>query len=357
MTYRSLLPALGLATTAVLAATPAAYAAPPSVPTTGASKTTNGEAPTGGLRLIKVDPEGRPAPGAAFHLVDSAGKTIADGKTAADGVLTFTGLAPGIARLKETSSGSSLLDTVPDQDVVITPGEPATLQITDPYKPADLTLKVTDKATRKGLAGAVVNIIPKGEKGSTLTLTTGKDGTAKASLPVGKKTGTTYTVTQTKAPSGYRPQTTSVDITAAPGAHVSTVLGSTAVAPPTQKPTTKPSQKPTTRPTATAAHRPTPGNSPSTSVASGSPSPSSSPSSAAVDDATATAPASPTAASGPTGSLANTGSNHATRLLLAGGAVLLITGTVTVYLIRRRAKGGGTENISDTSRHRRTGAT
>ncbi|MFE0772219.1 collagen binding domain-containing protein [Streptomyces sp. NPDC058861] len=353
MKYRSFLPALGLATTAVLAATPATYAAPPSVPTTEASKTTNDEASTGGLRLVKVDPEGRPAPGAAFHLVDSSGKTIADGKTAADGVLAFTGLAPGIARLKETSSGSPLLDTVPDQDIVIIPGEPATLQITDPYKPADLTLKVTDKATRKGLAGAVVNIIPKGEKGSTLALTTGKDGTAKASLPVGKKTGTTYTVTQTKAPSGYRPQSASVDITAAPGAHVSTVLGSTAVAPPTQKP----SQKPTTRPTATAAHRPTPGNSPSTSVASGSPSPSSAPSAAAVDDVTATAPASPTAASGPTGSLANTGSNRATRLLLAGGAVLLITGTVTVYLIRRRTKGDGTDNISDTGRHRRTDAT
>ncbi|MFE6461234.1 collagen binding domain-containing protein [Streptomyces cinereoruber] len=356
MKYRFSIPILGLATTAVLAATPAAYAAPPSVPTTEASKTTNDETPTGGLRLIKVDPEGRPAPGAAFQLVDSAGKTIANGKTAADGVLTFTGLAPGIARLKETSSGSPLLDTVPDQDVVITPGEPTTLQITDPYKPADLTLKITDKATGKGLAGAVVNITPKGEKGSTLTLTTGKDGTAKASLAVGKKAGTTYAITQTKAPSGYRPQATSVDIIAVPGVHVSAALGSTAVAPPTQKPTTNPSQKPTTRPTTTATHRPTPGNSPATGASSGNPSPSSSPS-FAVDAATATTPASPTATSGPAGALANTGSNHATRLLLAGGAVLLITGAVTVYLVRRRTKGGGTENASDTGRHRRADTT
>ncbi|WP_432112648.1 SpaA isopeptide-forming pilin-related protein [Streptomyces sp. S1] len=343
MKYRSFLPVLGLATTAVLAATPAAYAAPPSVPTTGASKTTNDEAPTGGLRLIKLDPERRPAPGAAFHLVDSTGKTIADGKTAADGVLTFIGLTPGIARLKETSSGSPLLDTVPDQDVVITPGEPATLQITDPYKPADLTLKATDKATGKGLAGAVVNITLKGEKGSTFTLTTGKDGTAKAPLLVGKKTGTTYTVTQTKVPPGYRPQTAFVEVTAMPGTRVSASFVSTTTVPA--------SQKPSSRPTATTTGRPTPDSAPVIGVSPGTSSPASSLFTAAVGDFT-TPPASPAAIHGPTGSLANTGSSSAVPVLLGGGTALLIAGTLVVCVARRRTKGDGSQAAS--GQHRRT---
>ncbi|WP_051787256.1 MULTISPECIES: MSCRAMM family protein [Streptomyces] len=215
---------------------------------------------SGGLRIIKTNPEGNPVTGTGFQLLDTTGKTIADGKTGSDGTLTFSGLAPGIARLKETTSGSPLLGTVPDQDVVIVPGPPADLPITDPYRAAALTLKVTDKTTGKGLAGAVANVVPKGAKDDkgAFTLTTGKDGTAKAPLPIGKKTGTTYTVTQTKVPAGYRSQTTSVDVAAVPGQPVTPSFANTSTAaPPTQKPTARP----TGRPTASASDQPIPSSS------------------------------------------------------------------------------------------------
>ncbi|MFD5411825.1 MSCRAMM family protein [Streptomyces nojiriensis] len=249
MKHRPLLfTALALTTAAVLTGPAATATAAPS-PSAEAPKAQGDPAPAdkAGLRIVKTDPEGPPAPGAAFQLFDSAGKTLAEGKTGPDGNLAFSDLARGVVRLKETASGSPLLGTVPDQDVVVAPGDPKVLAITDPYKSTGLTLKVTDKATGKGLAGAIVNIAPKDAKDDkgAFTLTTGPDGTAKAPLPVGRKTGSAYTATESKAPDAYRLETTPVEITAKPGAETTAVFTNAA--------TTKPTGDPTAQPTPTSS--------------------------------------------------------------------------------------------------------
>ncbi|MFF5701045.1 collagen binding domain-containing protein [Streptomyces sp. NPDC012794] len=135
-----------LALTVAALTSPATTATAAPSPSAEATKDQGGPAPAdkAGLRIVKTDPEGRPAAGAAFQLLDPAGKTLAEGKTGGDGTLTFSDLAPGVVRLKETASGSPLPGTVPDQDVVVAPGERKVLAITDPYKSAGLTLEVTD---------------------------------------------------------------------------------------------------------------------------------------------------------------------------------------------------------------------
>lgn len=331
------------------AATLLTAAAPVPAPSTAATASSESDpVDLGGLRIIKTDPEGRPVTGTAFQLLDASGKTLADGKTGNDGTLTFTELVPGIARLKETASGSPLLDTLPDQDVVIVPGPPADLPITDPYKAATLTLKITDKATGKGLAGAVTNVTPKGAKDNkgAFALTTGKDGTAKATLPVGKKTGTIYTLTQTKAPGGHRPQTAPVDVTALPGQTATASLVNTATSAP-------PTQKPTPRPTTSASGQPAPSSSSSASPAGeGSIAPSSAATPGAANAATGSA--SPTDDTSSAGALANTGSTNGTLALLAGGASLVIAGAVTVYFTWRRRKTDSAPGVRSGGQHRRS---
>lgn len=336
-----------LALTAAALTGPATTATAAPSPSAEAPKEQGDPAPAdkAGLRIVKADPEGQPAPGAAFQLLDSAGKTLAEGKTGADGTLAFSDLTPGVVRLKETASGSPLLGTVPDQDVVVAPGEPQVLAITDPYKSAGLTLKVTDKATGKGLAGAIVNIAPrdaKDDKGA-FSLTTGPDGTAKAPLPVGKKTGSAYTATETKAPDGYRLETTPVEITAKPGAETTAALTNTATAKPTEDPTGKPTAKPTGDPTA----QPTP----TTSSSTGTGEPTATASSSSSPDI-GTATSTPTAPDHkPEGSLAHTGADTTNWWLLVTGGVLLAAGGGAVYAARRRKND---ESETGTGQHRRT---
>ncbi|MEW1633553.1 SpaA isopeptide-forming pilin-related protein [Streptomyces sp. NPDC093801] len=350
MKHRPLLFTTLVLTGAVLTgpATTTATAAPS--PAAEAPKEQADPAPTdkAGLRIVKTDPEGQAAPGAAFQLLDSAGKMLAEGKTGADGTLAFSDLAPGVVRLKETASGSPLLGTVPDQDVVVAPGEPKVLAITDPYKSAGLTLKVTDKATGKGLPGAIVNIAPKDAKDDkgAFTLTTGPDGTAKAPLPVGKKTGSAYTATETKAPDGYRLDATPVEITAKPGAETTAALTNTATPKPTEDPTPKPTAKPTGDPTS----QPTPTSSSSTGT--GGPTATASPSSSSDIGTATSTPTAPDAK--PEGSLAHTGADSTNGWLLAVGGLLLAAGGGAVHAARRRKSEDTDSEVGTGHQHRRT---
>ncbi|MFD0373692.1 collagen binding domain-containing protein [Streptomyces sp. NPDC127112] len=336
-----------LALTAAVLTSPATTATAAPSPSAEAPKDQGDSAPAdkAGLRIVKTDPEGQPAPGAAFQLLDSAGKALAEGKTGSDGTLAFSDFAPGVVRLKETASGSPLLGTVPDQDIVVAPGEPKVLAITDPYKSAGLTLKVTDKATGNGLAGAVVNITPKDAKDDkgAYTLTTGPDGTAKAPLPVGQKTGSAYTATETEAPDGYRLETTPVEITAKPGAETTAAFANTGTTKPTEEPTGMPPAKPTGDPTSL----PTPTRSSSTGT--GEPSDAASPSSSTEIGTATSTPTAPDAK--PEGSLAHTGADSNNGWLLAIGGLLLAAGGGAVYAARRRKND---ERETATGRHRHT---
>ncbi|MGW2646821.1 SpaA isopeptide-forming pilin-related protein [Streptomyces sp. NPDC001393] len=280
--------------------------------------------PTGGVQITKKDAGGDLLAGASFTLLDTTGKEVAQGKTDTDGKLAFNGLAAGVYRLKEVSSGNPLLDVVADQDVIVTPGQTVPLTITDPFKPAALTIKTADKTSGKPLTGAVINITPAGSSGDPVTLTTGRDGTATAQLPVSSATGTTYTVTETTAPSGYQLDAKPVKLTAKPGAPVTVTLTDTAKEQPTT-PSESPSRttpgttapdKPSVKPTAPAT---TPW--PSTSASS----------SPLADNASPSSSTAPT----PEGTLAHTGAD-ATPWLLGGAGLLLVAGGAAVVAARRR---------------------
>ncbi|MFJ5546727.1 SpaA isopeptide-forming pilin-related protein [Streptomyces sp. NPDC093225] len=296
--------------TAALGAAPAAWAEAP-------------EPQPGIVEIIKKDPTGALLAGAEFSLLDTVNGTKAlTGKTSADGTLRFDGVAPGVWRLKETATGSPIHDLAPDQDVIITPGQTVKLTILDPYKPADLTVTKTDKKTGKPLAGAVINITPASGDTKPVTLTTGKDGTATAKLPVTSRDGTAYTATETTAPDGYQLDSTPVKMTAKPGAPTTAAFTNTKKAQPTQPPTT-PAPTPTnpTTPPITPSEKPTSTPEPSTSTST---------SAAPASTQTTSSTSSPS----PTGSLAQTGADS-TGWLLAGAGVLLAAGGGALFAVRR----------------------
>lgn len=326
---------LAVALTGTLLWAPAVSAQTPEpVPSTSAPTGSGpSDAETGGVRILKKDPGGDVLAGAAFTLLDNLGKEVGKGTTDARGRLTFDDLAPGVYRLKETSSGSPLHNTVPDRDVIITPGTTIPLTITDPFKDATVVLKTKDDKTGKLLAGSTVNI----GSGTTtlLTLTTRTDGTATAPLPVNTRTGETFWVRQTKAPAGYDLYKPSRTFTAKPGDPVTVTVTNA-------KTDTGSGTPPAPDPSGTPAPGKPDGN-------ENTPSPSTShPASATTgpvtdDPESGSTPPAP----GAEGALAHTGAT-ATPWLVGGGGLLLATGTAAVAVARRRrtdnSGGGPTES-------------
>ncbi|MDT0615011.1 SpaA isopeptide-forming pilin-related protein [Streptomyces lancefieldiae] len=281
------------------------------------------EPETGGVTVLKKDPGGDVLAGASFTLIDSAGKEAANGKTDAQGKLAFKDLAPGIYRLKEVSSGSSLHDKVDDQDVIVTPGTNTSLTIVDPFKPASVLLKAKDDKTGKLLPGSTVNI-GSGDK-TLLTLTTGSDGTATGKLPINSRASTDFWVKQVKAPAGYDIYKPAKEFEAKPGdpVTVTTTNAKTATtSPPTEKPTEKPTDEPTEKPSdKLSPDKPGKGEN--------SPAPS------ASDTPTPDETVSSTAAPAPEGALARTGAD-ATPWLIGGASLLIAAGGGALFAACRR---------------------
>ncbi|MEV7955249.1 SpaA isopeptide-forming pilin-related protein [Streptomyces sp. NPDC088141] len=321
--------ALATALTGALAWVPTATALTTQLAPTASPAPALTAADGGGVHILKKDPGGDHMPGAAFTLLDLTGEEIATGTTDSGGRLTFEDIPAGVYRLKETSSGSPLHDVVADQDVIVTPGQTAPLTITDPFKPAGLTVTTTDKNSGKPLRGVVINFTP-ADSGDTVALTTGKDGTAKAQIPVNSRTGTAYTVTNTKAPAGYNLNTEPVKIKATPGSPLAVGLTLTKTGRPAKPPTTSPGTSPPT----------TPSRTPKPSTATGTPTP---PSRTASGQPTTEKTTPSTTAPAPAGSLAHTGAD-ATPWLIGGAAVLLAAGGATVIAARRRSSNDGEDN-------------
>ncbi|MFJ9033660.1 collagen binding domain-containing protein [Streptomyces sp. NPDC102274] len=322
--------AVAAAVTGTLTWSPAATAQSPGpTPAASTAPSERSVADAGSVVIVKKDPAGDVLAGAAFLLLDATGQETGTGKTDAQGQLAFTGLAPGVYRLKETSSGSPLHDVVADQDVIVTPGATARLTIVDPFKPAQVLLKAQDDKTGKLLPGSTVNI-GVGEK-TLLTLTTGPKGTATGELPV-PSSKTEFWVKQIKAPQGYDLYKPSKNFTAGPGAPVTvTVTNAKTATTPKPTPTEKPTDKPTDTPPA-PTDRPaesTPGASKPNPTATGTP-----------DTDFSLVPSMDGSESGPpkapAGSLAHTGAD-ATPWILGGTGLLLAGGIAMLIAARRRS--------------------
>lgn len=337
MLNRSSAPALTAAAIAAVSGTllwapPVSAQTPEPTPSTSApTESSPSEAETGGVRILKKDPGNDVMAGAAFTLLDTTGNEARKGTTDEQGQLAFDDLAPGVYRLKETSSGSPLHDTLPDRDVIITPGTTTPLTITDPFKPATVVLKTKDDKTGSLLAGSTVNI---GTGSATLlTLTTGASGTATGALPVTSRT-TEFWVKQIKAPAGYDLYKPAKTFTAGPGAPVTVTVTNAKTAT-----TPDPSDEPTPQPTGTPS---TPADKPSSGGATptGTPNVNSSP--------TAAGPIGDTTPKASAGSLAHTGSD-ATPRLLGGAGLFIAVGAGTLISARRRRTDDSDTNMSGKS--------
>ncbi|MFC9745294.1 SpaA isopeptide-forming pilin-related protein [Streptomyces niveus] len=333
MLTRPLAPSLAAAVVAavtgtlLLAPAVSAQTPEPTPSTSGPTKDIPTEAETGGVRILKKDPGGDVMSGAAFTLLDTTGEVAGQGATDARGRLAFDDLAPGVYRLKETSSGSPLHDTVPDRDVIVTPGTTTPLTITDPFKAAKVFLQAKDDKTGKLLPGSTVNIGTGGE--TVLTLTTGAKGTATGELTVTSRT-TEFWVKQIKAPAGYDLYKPAKTFTAGPGDPVTVTVtnakNSTGSGTP---PAPDPSDTPAPGEPDDNENTPTPPgkhpDSDTTAPVTDNPEPSSTPPAPGAD-----------------GALAHTGAN-ATPWLVGGGGLLLATGAAAVAVARRRTDYAGAE--------------
>ncbi|NYV73316.1 hypothetical protein HW445_03060 [Streptomyces sp. UH6] len=313
---------MALAVTGSLALTPTASAeAINPAPNSAASASPDEKTTLGSVHITKEDPAGTRLAGTAFLLLDATGQEAASGTTDAQGQLTLAELPAGVYRLRETSSGSPLHDTVPDQDVIITPGGTTRLTIVAPFKQAHLLLQVKDDKTGKLLSGARVNI---GSSGTTLlTLTTGPRGTASGDLPITSLT-TRFWAKQVKAPAGYQLPKISKNFTAGPAAQVSVTFSDSKIPARPQPPT---GGNPSSEPTDTVTNgKDTDSVALDSGRSSGQPESSPAPAGSAPEAGTKAAPR---------GTLAHTGADRS-RWLLGGATGLLVAGAGAILAARRR---------------------
>ncbi|MFF9045247.1 SpaA isopeptide-forming pilin-related protein [Streptomyces parvulus] len=317
--------AIAVAAAGTLTWAPAASAEPTEPTPSASAAAETPAADAGSVEITTRDTAGDALPGAVFLLLDSAGQEAGHGKTDAQGKLTFSDLAPGLYRLKETASGSPLHEVVADQDVIVTPGATTRLTITDPFKAAKVLLQAKDDKTGKLLPGATVNI---GTGSSTLlTLTTGAKGTASGELPMSNRKAQ-FWVKEIKAPAGYDLYKPTKTFTAGPGDPVTvTVTNAKSTTIPKPEPSGKPTDTPTDTPSSSPG-KPNSGTDRATPSASDSDTPE-------TDTSTiAATPVGDSTPKTPTGSLAHTGAD-ATLWLIGGAAVLIAAGGGALAVARR----------------------
>ncbi|MFB9737775.1 SpaA isopeptide-forming pilin-related protein [Streptomyces thermocoprophilus] len=326
--------AIAVAAAGTLTWAPAASAEPTEPTPSASAAAETPAADAGSVEITTRDTAGDALPGAVFLLLDSAGQEAGHGKTDAQEKLTFSDLAPGVYRLKETASGSPLHEVVADQDVIVTPGATTRLTITDPFKAAKVLLQAKDDKTGKLLSGATVNI---GTGSSTLlTLTTGAKGTASGELPMSSRKAQ-FWVKEIKAPAGYDLYKPTKTFTAGPGDPV-TVTVTNAKTTTTPKP--EPSGKPTHTPTDTPSSSP---GKPNSGTDRATPSVTDSDTPETDTSAIAATPVGDSTPKTPTGSLAHTGAD-ATPWLIGGAAVLIAAGGGALTVARRSRTDSHTED-------------
>lgn len=301
---------------ALLAQAPASATTPAPSPSASHSPKPRGVVP-GGVSVHVSATDGTPVSGAAFTLTDLAGTTSASGTTGPDGTLAFPELPAGVYHLRQTATGSAAIQPGPDRDVVVPNGVTVPVTVTDSFTPASLTVHLTDRA-HKPVLGAVIAVTS--STGKAFTVTTGRSGSAQASLPVTARTGATYTVTEHSGPHGAPAHSKPVTVRAEPAGLIAITLTDTTTPPitPTTGATTPASSAPVTVPA--SGVRPT--TSPSASAAGPAPSTSSAPT-----------------ASAPRAQLAHTGA-EATTWLAGTAGLLMIIGAGALSGVRYRRSHG-----------------
>ncbi|MFH9862219.1 SpaA isopeptide-forming pilin-related protein [Streptomyces sp. NPDC017202] len=333
--------AVAFAAAGTLTWAPAASAEPAEpTPSASAAPTETPAPDAGSVEIIAKDAAGDALPAATFLLLDSAGQEAGRGQTDAQGKVTFSDVAPGVYRLKQTTTGSPLHEVVADQDVIVTPGATTRLTITDPFKAAKVLLQAKDDKTGKLLPGATVNI---GTDTSTLlTLTTGAQGTASGELPVSSRS-TEFWVKEIKAPTGYDLYKPTKTFTAGPGAPVTVTVTKTHTDP-KPDPSDKPTRKPT--PSPSSPGKPSSGNGGTAPLAGDRPTPEADSSPDADPSFVAAAPVKNSTPKAPTGSLAYTGAD-ATPWLIGGATALIAAGGGALLLTRRSRTGSHADDSTE----------
>lgn len=164
----------------------------------------------GSIVVEKIDEDGNPLAGAEFTLYRGGVKVGEAKTTAAEGSVTFSGIATGTYTVKETKTPEGFIPDDTAREVsIVKDGVAEKITVTNNSITGVVTINKTDMKTGKALAGAQFTIV--NEAGAKVFIgTTPASGTLSVELPYG-----TYIVSETAAPKNYvkTTKTYSVDIT------------------------------------------------------------------------------------------------------------------------------------------------
>ena len=166
------------------------------------------EIPYGSISVTKKDAaSGAVLAGAVFDLM-SGSTVIQTQTTGANGVVTFSNIAPGTYTIRErTAPQGYMLGSVNVQNVTVTNGQTSGVTFKNDKTTAKIKIRKTDQVTGSALAGATFTITrlsaPATDNGAgvgeVITITTNANGVAETGwLKWGK-----YKIEETAAPDGY----------------------------------------------------------------------------------------------------------------------------------------------------------
>lgn len=166
------------------------------------------------IELKKTDDAGAALAGAVFGLYNSNNELVSQATSGADGKVTFADVLIGTYTIKEISAPTGyrissikipVKLTSEDVDTVV---QPTPNTIVDNRIGATIQIKKVDSSTGKVLSGAVFSLV--NESGAIVaTATSGSNGLATFSDVMPGN----YTITETKAPSGYIASTDTIKVT------------------------------------------------------------------------------------------------------------------------------------------------
>lgn len=166
------------------------------------------------IQLKKTDDTGAALEGAVFGLYNGDDTLVSQATSDASGIVTFADVLIGSYTIKEISAPAGYRISTVEIPVELTKEDVDTVVQTTPYTIVDnrigatIQIKKVDSSSGKVLSGAVFSLV--NESGTIIaTATSGSNGLATFSdvMPG------SYTITETKAPSGYLANTDKITVT------------------------------------------------------------------------------------------------------------------------------------------------